>query len=194
MSNLLGSKSAAVLHFRDLWAKPAWFLYLVAQQLRFPFRITHASFSLWLLIFKPHYCTRLITSALRCSVPRRQINWPDGLFVWLDSLPVRPALFSFPMPHYNESVSQWQMQVDPLCTKQVARSHLSINSLCAMCLYWHNRTTELALTPHSTQAPETNEVFQLYCWDLGSLSLSLCLCACVCVRMFCVCVCACINA
>lgn len=94
---------------------------------------------LWQLIY------HMIPHAHSLNAPwHSQINWPDWLFVCLEYLPALLALFSLWIPHYNESVSQWQMQVGPLCTKQFTHSHLAINSVCAMCWYWHNRMTVLA--------------------------------------------------
>lgn len=70
--------------------------------------------------------------------------------------------------------------IGPLCNKQFARSRSAINSLCAMCRYRHNRRPGVGPSPHSTPAPETNEVFQVYCWDLSCVCLRRCAHVCLC--------------
>lgn len=83
------------------------------------------------------------------------------------------------------------MQVGPLCTKQFTHFYLAINSVHAMCRYWHNRTTELAPAHTQLRTLETNEVFQIYCWDLSCVCLCLCahMCVCACVCTFRACWC-----
>lgn len=71
--------------------------------------------------------------------------------------------------------------VGPLCTKQFAHFHLAINSLCAMCWYWHKRTTELV--PANTQPWlwRLMRSSRSIVWDLSCVCTRFCECACVCL-------------